>query len=386
VIKKSQQIKQPLLTPQKIEFEMIQEEAGHTPIANNDDEAKHGERFDELLSKIQPLIDSNESKDAVKNLLKHILEYKIKTNGQEVMRVISLIKDWGRCSEFTLHLHFKIKRKPRSPNSGMACWLENLLIQHAREIVGFPKNGDNGTHTVQQDVELAEWINRGMELSNHSTSEGNLKTDKWMRWAIVCVMNIKNWRIRTNAIYTILECLKRDEGPKENLKADETEDQDLEAALLSIFGKPHVERKTLAENMKLIAPVRSLAKYDRAELQAANEFIKEKDALLDERAQQVQRMESVISDANQRIVDLERLIEVKCSEIATEQEERRLDKEHWEYSGRQRLAGKVVEVCDYLTHHISEARLCLDSDSPSIRLALYRLDEIAKWLEKQKGN
>lgn len=337
--------------------------------------------FEEFLDNVRDAITSDASRDSVTLLLATIKSgYKGKFTSDHLTQVFSLVKDWSRCSQFALRLSVHIKQKPKS--SKIACFLKNRLVSHSRDVAAYPGAVKIGTDSEQRRTQLLTWIDRSMKETIPQTTEVTLNAHNWVCWAMVCLME-EPWTIQTETIFAIIE---RFAIQGENRKTEDEEKLEFVIEIGSIFGTRQVNIQKFVRGMKLIAAARSLERNCREELQATNLIINAKETRLDELTREIQELKTVISNANDQITTLNQSVVQKSREIEQEKEERHLDKEHWEYLSEQRSVKQAIEISSRLAHEISEARHCLNGDTPNIRMAMDRLNWMDKWLEKLKGN
>ena len=337
--------------------------------------------FDVFLENVRQVITSETPKDPVALLLTTMtLGYTGKPDSDHTPQVFSILKCWSQFGQFALRLSSVLKQKRKSHK--IASSLQKRLVWHAREITEFPKANEHSQSREQRHSQLMTWIGRTTPETSPPTTEVALNEHDWACWALVCLME-EPWSIRTEGFFLILERFS-EQGQAQ--KTEEESDAELFFELGSIFGARKVPQKKISDGMKLISAARYLEQYTRDELHAANLTIDAKDSRVGELVKEVRELTTAIATADETITTLNQLVAQKILKIDQAKEERRQYQEHAELLNEQRSAKKTSEMSSRVAHEISEARHCLNEETPNVRMALDRLNRMEKWLEKFKGN
>jgi len=337
--------------------------------------------FDAFLENVKQLITSETLKDPVAILLTTVTSgYTGKSDSDHPTQVLSIVKSWPQCGQFALRLSSVLKQK-RKPHK-IASSLQKRLVWHAREVTAFPKADEPNQSSEKRLSQLNTWVTRTSQETSPPTTGVALNEHDWACWALVCLME-EPWSLRTEGFFLILERFSEQGQAR---KSDEESDAELIVEIGSIFGARKVPQKKIIDGIKLISAARSLERYTREELHAANLTIDAKDSRLGELAKEVQELKTAIATADEKITTLNQLVAQKIVEIDQEKEERRQSQQHAELLNEQRSAKKTSELSSRVAHEISEARHCLNEETPNVRMALDRLNRMEKWLEKFKGN
>jgi hypothetical protein len=325
--------------------------------------------FDTFIGEVERLIESGSKAGSLSQLVKLLKAgYDTSPTPEHVNRLFSRIENWPEASRLALILSVETRIK-RSPE--VMRFLRNRLIDSTSNDVAHDQRTATLVATIQRQI-LPELPNGKKPVPAIDLT--------WARWALVSLMEEPDVSARAEGIYTVLDVLSN---------------QDVETSLSEQESKFFVEINShlstdktnlnkLRAALRMAGVARYLGQRMRDDLRRASSSLNEMTARFDESTRKAAALQESLAIANQRIGDLERISEAKDREVLEQQTERERDRNHWQEICEQRLTKQANSIKSRLAHEVKEARMALNDEAPDIRMALDRLNNIEKALEKLK--
>jgi hypothetical protein len=295
--------------------------------------------------------------------------YKGKPSPTDFEAVFGVVASCSECSRLALRI-LTLARSKKPPE--LIRFLRARLVSHAQAIVGYPSR----MHMESQDQRREILLSWADAAAKQREEQGSENTDLAI-WALVSLMD-EPLLVRTDPIYVLLERLAGKDWHTSKLEADDC----FFLEVMKLVGAGKVSGHRIAVGLALAIGARSCGGRLRDELVTAEAGLKaEQDCVRDLR-KEVAGLDERLQAAAVRIAEMEDLLRRKSEEVEKEKRERGLDEEHWESQTEQRLIKMASGISARLSHEISEAKLCLDGDSPNLQMALGRLRKMEEALAK----
>jgi hypothetical protein len=337
--------------------------------------------FGTFMGEVERLIENGSKAGSLSQLVKLLKRgYDTSPTPEHVNSLFSSIENWPEASRLALILSVET-RITRSPE--VMRFLRNRLIDLSHKTTGLqpvPHPSNDVAHD-QRTATLVASIQRQIlpELPNGKKPVPAIDLT-WARWALVSLMEEPDVSARAEGIYTVLDVLI-DQDVETSLSEQESK-LFVEINYHLSTEKPNLNKLRAALRMAGVA--RFSEKRMREDLIRASSSLREMTARFDESTRKATTLQESLAIANQKIGDLERTSESKEGEVLEQKTERERDRDHWQEICEQRLTKQASSIKSRLAHEVKEARMALDDETPNIRMALDRLNNIEKALEKLK--
>lgn len=340
--------------------------------------------FSAFIAEIEAIVSGKSAKGSVARILKLLkIGYSDKLLPHHLDQLLNLIQPWPECSRLAIALY--VETMTKRPSELMKA-IRNRLLTFAHSTVGypFPPDGPSDSQVSDREEKLLTWLDDQFKDANPKEGLDSLARPLSVidraRWLLLTLVQEADASVRYGAIYKLFDHLIG--GPK-------TGDPHLqEAGFVAEFGgllsaeKPNLQRVRAA--LRASSAARTTEERYRTELCRTLATLGASRERSAELSRLNSELEGEVQELRRRLLDLEATCRRKEDDLKELHQERLLDQEHWQAQCELRLSKLTGSVRSRLGHEVSEVKISLSQDPPSVRMALDRLARIEKALERLK--